>query len=560
MAHIRKPMALTSLTVCLLLLLLSSLSGPPSAQGPAPLLVGLPEAEFPLAICGTSSLIELQDGIRSATPLTRGEALDFVQQPPILTADYNGEVTIRDLGIVGDVRTVKFHRNDHRRPGAVAKETWRRTRKQVIGGRTISRFTKSWPASVFRQVIRNQAFGYDNPQVFWGTLKAPVATNVSGPAGTDPQTVDLPLNLRLATNNLPQATVRKINNRVQYSSHVVNLVVNNFSVPRLTTDNQNYNFVAAAKLFYRHFPDVYDGLAFVMARDALVTYAAFHRIVRNQVGGIGRPLHNDSASYGSGGKLKAVEIYTDGHIATNSASTHEAMHQWADYFNLAELAGYTPAGHQPRGHMSLVFPRENYVGAVLEPERRVRRIGGDVYAIRRTPSPVKQHPLHLYAMGKANAGAVPNLIVFENQDQFGPRAAAPEPGTTLTGGSRVVTMNDIIAMHGQRSGPNRRVWRRATVLISTGRLATQEEMDYWNFYAKRIGEPLNTTSYQGHPSFFQANGKKMRLRTDIEPTGRPKVTGGGANHLQELFADGLARRRVRQGGTQPIQGEQAVYV
>ena len=219
--------------------------------------------ETPVPLCGTPRLIELRDSLRAATPLPRGAGLDFIQQPPILTTSYTGRVTIRDLGIVGDFATVKFHRVDHRRPKGVQVETWRRTRRQRIGGQTISRFTKSWPASIFREVIRTQSFGWDNPQVFWGTLKAPDADDVH-------------IRLRLASKNLPTAIVRKIHPRVQYSSHVVNLVVNNFSNARVFASNESaFAFVAAAQLFYQHFPDVYNGLSFVMQRDVLADYGPF---------------------------------------------------------------------------------------------------------------------------------------------------------------------------------------------------------------------------------------------------------------------------------------------
>ena len=392
------------------------------------------------------------------------------------------------------------------------------------GVRMVSRFTKSWSASVFREILRTQSQGYDDPQIVWGTLETPAVSTIAGPPGTIPQTVNQFVRLRLATNNLPTATVRKINNKVQYSSHVVNLVVDNFHNTRLTTDSDTFNFVAAAKLFYQYFPDVYDGLSFVLARDTLASYAAFHQVVRNQISGIGLTLRNQSGTYGSGGKLKAIEIYRAGHIGTNGTSNHEGMHQWADYFELAKMAGYTPAGHQPSSHMSLLFPRQNYVGAVLDPERRVRRVGGDVYRIQLTPSPIKQHPLHLYAMGKGSAAAVPNLVVFQNQGQFGDSSSAPAVSTLLLGGSSVVTMNDIIAQHGQRSGPGQAVWRRAVILISVGALATQKEMNYWNFLAKRGGEAKNTTSYVGEPSFSQSNSGKMKLKTHINVRGRPRIT------------------------------------
>ena len=157
---VRRSVGLTT-GLLVLLLVFSPFPETPSAQGPPPPLDVLPVLTPTLPLCGVPGLIALQDGLRTAVPLQLGEGLDFMQQPPILTADYNGPVTIRNLGIVGDFRTTKFHRRDHRRPESVAKETWTRTSKTVIGGVTVSRFTKTWPAGVFRQVIRDQFFGYD---------------------------------------------------------------------------------------------------------------------------------------------------------------------------------------------------------------------------------------------------------------------------------------------------------------------------------------------------------------------------------------------------------------
>ena len=504
LTRIPTPRAVLSFAMCLLVLLLaSSLSPTPAAQGPNARPVILPKFEIPVPLCGTPHLIELQDGLRTATPLPNGTGLDFIQQPPILTPSYTGRVTIRNLGIVGDFATVKFHR-----PWGQV-ETWRRTRRQRIGGQTISRFTKSWPASIFSEVLSGQSFGWDDPQLYWGTLKAP-----------DADIMDI--RLRIASKNLPTAVVRQINERVQYSSHVVNLVVNNFSDRRVSDDFHAFAFVDAAQFFYQHFPDVYDGLSFVMQRDVLSAhYGAFHGMVRNPVDGIGHRTFNYAPRYGSGGRLQAYELYTAGTIATNSVSTHELMHQWGDYFDLTELAGVASAGRQPFAHMPLIFPRENYIGAVLSGQRRVQRVGGDIYRIQRTPSPIRQHPLHLYAMGKVPARAVPNIVVFANQGQSGLTV-----GRRLRGGTRIVTMSDILGRHGPRTGPVQDVWRRATILISAGRLATPQEMNYWNFFAKRIGMNANTTSFAGYPSFYRSTGNRMRLRTDIDALGQPKVKQG----------------------------------
>ena len=128
-------------------------------------------------------------------------------------------------------------------------------------------------------------------------------------------------------------------------------------------------------------------------------------------------------------------------------------------------------------------------------------------------------------MGKVAARAVPNIVVFDNQDQFdSSTSTAPPVNTRLRGGTRIVTMSDILGRYGPRTGPVQSVWRRATILISVGRLATPQEMNYWNFFAKRTGEHANTTSFQGYPAFRRSTGNRMRLRTDIDVIGRPKVT------------------------------------
>tara|TARA_B100001123_G_C15342516_1_gene1035595 strand:- start:3141 stop:4910 length:1770 start_codon:yes stop_codon:yes gene_type:complete len=469
------------------------------------------DVDPPSVVCGTPRVFDQQFGILPVNPVQDGQGLDFLQEPRVLHADYTGKITVRNLRIVGDYPTITFRRWT---PVGEVNETWTRRSTQTIGGRLVSRFTRSWPAAALRKALRARTYGYDKPQIFWGVVETPVA--------------EMDLYFRVTSKNIPVATVTKINNRVQYSSHVVNLSVGPFTNRRVTHGGSGFAFATAAKLFYQHFPDVYDGLSFVTQRDALSeNYAAFHSLVKNAVSGIGLSLFNNTSTYGSAGRLQAIEFYRGAFALQNDVSNHEALHQWADFFDVAEMAGYDCGGHQCSSHMPLLFPRENYVGAVLEETRRVRRVGGDVYEIQRTPNPGIQHPLHKYAMGHANAGSVPNLVVFEDQEQFGDSSSSPDPGTELTGNSQIVAMSDILGTHGPRTGPVMARWRRALVVISpAGTLLSQKEMNYWNFYAKRMGENQNTTSYHGIPSFFRASGNKMRLRTDIDARNYPKITKG----------------------------------
>jgi len=418
--------------------------------------------------------------------------LTFRQDPPVLTADYSGRVGIRDLRLVGDLPTVTFQRNDG------VEETWRRTGTEEINGEVISHFNRSWPADT---LLSRLYYGYDSPDTAVGQLETPKESYV--------------LHVRIAPRNLPSSPVRRLTSRVQYSSHVVNLRMDDVKYGTETAITP-FNFESATKLFYKHFPDVFDELAFTFQRDELNVFQGMHWPIQNQVHGIGQAVFDDSSQFGSQGRLQSVTIFRRGALADNYTSTHETMHQWADYFDLAELAGFTRRGHYPFSHMALLFPHESFGGAVLNwPWERLTRAGGDVYEIAHATTP-SQHPLHFYAMGLKPASAVPDLVVFE--DQWWPHSSAQS-----IGGSRTLTIEDIIAEYGARIGPTQTEWRRATVVLSVGGLATQQEMDYWNFFAKRMGEKRHTTDFWGIPSFFEWNEGLMRLRTDIEPRHDPAL-------------------------------------
>ena len=84
----------------------------------------------------------------------------------------------------------------------------------------------------------------------------------------------------------------------------------------------------------------------------------------------------------------------------------------------------------------------------------------------------------------------------------------------------VVKIDDIIREHGARTGPVPGNWRRATVVVSRDGLISQGEMDYWNFFAQRVGDRNHTgvLSVDGFGSPFSATGGRVSLSTAIQPT------------------------------------------
>ena len=512
-----------------------------TAHGSCAVLVGLACLASLLALPDSSEAQNLRPGLfcgttrptRAAPHLRRFSAsdgfagydffaLDYAQDPPFLTGAHTGPVHIRDLRIVGDLPELQFWGRDYQDQDGGTRQTWRRTGTQRINGRIVSLFTLSWPAQfIFDRLAdkaplggrgtgtwdddyyNNPAYGYDVPTMPLGYVS---------PSGEEDDLWGLDLRM---SPNLPRAPVRRINAQVQYSSHVVNLRVDDFTERNLTEGWLDSDPIPAfgptAKLFYQHFPDFYDTLAFVAQREAMwVMGGARHFIIQNQVRGIGLGVFDDSRELGSQGRLKGVQFYKGGWLGSNHVSNHELMHQWADYLNMGELSGcdaWDPT------HTTTMYPQQNGVGNWWEPWELIKKLGPNNYRGEIDTREQRQHPLHLYLMGLVPPSAVPDMVVF--RDQFPFHSMYERLGAT----ARVWTINDVMAEFGARSGPVvPREWRRATIVVSSGGLLTQREMDYWNFYSKRMGERFGTDMFvTGTPSFYESTGRRVRLRTDITP-------------------------------------------
>jgi hypothetical protein len=238
--------------------------------------------------------------------------------------------------------------------------------------------------------------------------------------------------------------------------------------------------------------------------------------VQNRVTGLNLPLLDQSASYGSAGVLQGVELYTGTTAARYAETNHEMSHQWGSTFDWGRIAGIARGGHEPSAHAPLWTGGETLVGAVLSATRRVHA-SPTGYDIERTPSPVGFHPLDLYAMGVLRETDVPDFGVFVDQNQFA--VMNPAVGTRLNGAARHVSIADVVREHGIRQGPVPTRWRRATILVSRDRLASPQEMDYWNFFAQRLADRnrRGTPTEDGYVPFRVATHGAVTLSTAIVP-------------------------------------------
>lgn len=436
-----------------------------------------------------------------------GRALVYDQQPPVISPNYTGTVQLAEFTVAGDVPSLTFQGTD----GAV--ETWARQRTDTLAGRPVSVFQPSWDASILDRAMANSRWGWDQPELYIGDVIS------AGDAGGNRQ-----IFLRIAPLNIPDVRVLQPAPDVQYSSHVVNIVLPGFSDELVQVDDATPELARVTTRFYQLFQDTYDALAIVPQRSLLMPYTGVHYTVKNDVSGIGEETHDDSATYGSAGRLHGVEIFPQ-FFGNNQISTHEASHQWGSYVDWTAISGLVRAGHQPEAHDPLWLGHPSRMSAVLDGTRTVVDNGGS-YVVAKSAAPIPFTPMLKYAMGLLPKAAVPNMVLFDDQAQFS-TAATPAPGTPVVGGVRSATIDQVTGLLGERSGPVPAEWSRATIVVSRGALLSQREMNYWTFYAQRTEDPNRSgiIDFEGYGSFDLASENAVDFKTDIRPLAGEQIVG-----------------------------------
>ena len=300
-------------SVCAALAVLASGAGLSAQAVPEPWLLApraLPESDR----CATGDDRARQLGVRPLAFVPDGRPGSFVQDPPILTSDYNETVVLREFMVLGDVPTARFLPGWEN--GEV--ETWTRSEVRTVGGRRVSIFNPSWSGSQVGAFVADNPFGWDDGSVYWGEFLPGSAVPGTGWG----------ISLRIAPRSLPPVTVATIAPDIQYSSHVVNIVLPDFGDAFLR-DDHGFDLPRVSQRFFQEFQDTYDTLAIVPADGFTASYGAFHRNVKNDVRGIGLDVFDNSTSYGSASRrLRGAELYLGANFTRASLTSHELAHQW----------------------------------------------------------------------------------------------------------------------------------------------------------------------------------------------------------------------------------------
>lgn len=211
-----------------------------------------------------------------------------------------------------------------------------------------------------------------------------------------------------------------------------------------------------AREFFRTHPDRYDFIvAFSSFEFDTGEALAFHWPVQNKVKGIGVPEFDVSNLFGSQGKLQG---FTDMAALTRyktdpldpefetvlSVMAHEILHQWASHVRFRLPDGSVSEGLLGRdnSHWSYLLDTD----ASVEYGAQWKDNGDGTFTAVGTRKFFS--PLDLYLMGFYRKEEVPPFFLIENpaidKRQF------PQENVTITGTRREVTIDDIVAVEGER--------------------------------------------------------------------------------------------------------------
>lgn len=213
---------------------------------------------------------------------------------------------------------------------------------------------------------------------------------------------------------------------------------------------------AITKEFYKTHKDEYDFLVIFTNFDFDMGVArGFYLGVRNNTHGVGLNIFDNSAYYGSNSVLQgtidmgnlaskaSVPVEKD-FMFTMDTLSHEVLHRWAAFVKFKDRDGSISSKLIGRGgsHWSYLLD----TGASLEYGSDWVDNGNGTFTATRIR--YGYSPIDMYLMGFIDKSQVPPMLLIENPS-IDP-TQLPQQGQTITGTAHYVTIDDIIAVEGER--------------------------------------------------------------------------------------------------------------
>lgn len=267
----------------------------------------------------------------------------------------------------------------------------------------------------------------------------------------------------------------------------------NAAVGEHFTTTASLDIIGVARKFLAVHPDEFDNLVVFTDTQLLTDAFAYEVSVANRIRGLNLPVFDDSSEYGSPGRLQSVcnmdalSKYPDdprqkflGENSTLSVIGQEVGHRWLAFLEFRDHNGRRSQAFLGRdqAHWSFFLDSD---ASVLE-GNDIEDLGGGAF---RTGAAVQRYSLlDQYAMGRVDKTQVPPFFYVESPTNVAPRrtaASSPEVGVTFNGVRRDVTIDDVIAIVGERlpsSADSPSVYRQAFIyVVSAGRTGDPAEIE-----------------------------------------------------------------------------------
>ncbi|HVF77541.1 MAG TPA: hypothetical protein VNA28_04540 [Solirubrobacteraceae bacterium] len=313
---------------------------------------------------------------------------------------------------------------------------------------------------------------------------------LESPEGTTSSLLIAP-SVGLVRPDVPDAVGRRLGPDVLAASHVVAVRSGHGGQEFLRTRDIT-RLAPLARTVYAALPDAFDVLmAFTTSHLERAPssfgrnfVAGTHLQVRTPFTGTGLQPHDDSAYYGSAGKLQGINVFdTLRRGITADIATHELLHQWGAYIDPG-------LGISDGAHYYNWSSAESLIGGF-------RWLGGlgdsfDKDCSEGANGAHHASPLDLYLMGLTSGDGVPPQRVDTARRICDPSGAADYS---------TVTIDDIQARHGIRTpGPAtaQRAFRLGFVVESAGRELAPAELTFYNELARHYAASIPDSAPDPH--------------------------------------------------------------
>ncbi len=302
-------------------------------------------------------------------------------------------------------------------------------------------------------------------------------------------------------DEIPRLAVTNLAQDVQQTAYLVNI-----HDPQYFADLDNRRVI---RRFYQFFEDDFDDVAFVVTPSHIANRN--YQGVKNEVVGTGVGIFNNTADYGSGGRLLGVinfpiTGYFDG---AEVGYSHELGHQWINFLSMDPLSSgipHWPVSSLASGIMGMSIPGSGAGGNF--PCNLVRESGG--VRLNRQTETQEFTDLDLYLAGFLRPDQVGEHLVFADQNAAFNLTCN---GGLYTGPMRTVTINDVIGYAGPRvpdSSTSQKRFHIATIIVSKDGLLDADAMSFYSYFAKRAEA---TSTVPVHEGLAKYTGKPFAVAT-----------------------------------------------